>query len=58
MLPVVEYAEVDAGALLPASVDDPAVVPFGFNDGTIWSGVDRVETGESGDGAYVRYQRE
>ena len=56
-LPTVEYAEVDPGALIPPSVQDQAVVPFGFNDGSVWSGAKEGENGE-GDGGYLRYQRE
>lgn len=55
-LPRVEYAEVDPGALIPPSVEDQAVVPFGFNDGSVWSGVNGGDDGEVDDG-YLRYQR-
>lgn len=56
-LPVVEYAEIDPLALVPPSVDDLAVVPFGFNNGSVWSGGEPNRNGESGDEGYIRYHR-
>lgn len=57
-LPVVSYAEVDPGALLPASVEDKAAVPFGFNDGSQWKGLSSSLADEAQDGSYIRWIRE
>ncbi|KAK4704035.1 NuA3 HAT complex component NTO1, partial [Phenoliferia sp. Uapishka_3] len=53
-LPVVSYAIVDEGALIPSAVEDKSAQHYGFNAGSEWENATAGE-GDANGGRYVRW---